>query len=187
MNSLSLDQQLAISGLVLNALVAFAAIYIAYLALVHTAKPRISVFLHEPRKQPCSRTLELHYELTNRGFWYALPPAIDVTIFCDFDPAFEPICLGYGSQQEMNATEVRIGKGGRKFLKAKGLKLIADDLGEIIRIQVRTPPVPGRYLTRISAYSVNGLSHFEDFYIECHMEEESYEGQCRMPSLRHTD
>jgi len=168
MGSLSLDQKLAIAGLVLNALVAGVAVYIAYLALVHTAKPRVAVSLHESRRQPCSTLLALHYELTNRGFWYALPPAIDVTVFCDFDPAFELIALGYGSQQETIAAEVRIGKGGRKFLKAKGLKLIANDLGEIIRVDVRTPAIPGRYLTRISAYSTNGLSHFEDFYIECH-------------------
>ena len=111
--------------------------------------------------------------MTNRGYWYALPPAIDVTAFCDFDPAFELIGLGYGSQQEIIAAEVRIGKGGRKYLKAKGLKLIADDLGEVIKVHVRTPSNPGRYLTRISAYSANGLTHFEDFYLDCHTDAHS--------------
>ena len=151
-----------------NVVAAAATIYIAYLALVHTAKPRITVSLREPNRQPCSRLLGLHYDLKNRGHWYALPPAIDIVVFCDFDPRFELVGLGYGSQQEILAAEVRVGKGGRKFLKAKGLKLIANDLGEVIQVHLRTPEEPGTYLTRISAYSPNGLSHFQDFPLECY-------------------
>lgn len=165
---MSIDTYIAIASLAFNVVAAAATIYIAYLALVHTAKPRIAVSLREPARQPCSKLLALHYDLKNCGHWYALPPAIDVVVFCDFDPRFELIGLGYGSQQETIAAEVRIGKGGRKFLKAKGLKLIADDLGEVIQVHVCTPPDPGTYLTRISAYSPNGLSHFQDFPLECY-------------------
>lgn len=166
--SMSVDTHIAIASLAFNVVAAAATIYIAYLALVHTAKPRITVSLHEEVRQPCSKLLALHYDLRNRGHWYALPPAIDVVVFCDFDPRFDLIGIGYGSQQETLAAEVRIGKAGRKFLKAKGLKLIANDLGEVIQVHVRTPAEPGMYLTRISAYSPNGLSHFQDFPLECY-------------------
>lgn len=164
----SVDTYIAFTSLIFNVLTAGAAIYISYIALVHTAKPRINVCLLEPPIQPCDHIIALHYELKNRGhWWYALPPAIDITVFCDFDPKFDLIGLSYGSQQETVAAEVRIGKGGRKFLKAKGLKLIANDLGEVIQVHLHTPTVPGTYLTRISAYSSNGLSHFQDFPLQC--------------------
>lgn len=164
---MSIDTYIALGGLILNFLTAFAAVYIAFLALVHTAKPRIDVVLLEDTIQPCNRLIKLQFELRNVGYWYALPPAIDITVYCNFDPAFDLVGLGYGSQQEILAAEVRIGKGGRKYLKAKGIKLIADDFGEVVQVHLKTPQVPGSYLARLSAYSANGLSHVQDFHIEC--------------------
>jgi len=163
----SIDTSIALGGLILNFLTALAAVYIAFLALVHTAKPRINVVLLEGTTQPCNRLIKLRFELQNVGYWYALPPAIEITTYCNFDPAFDLIGLGYGSQQEIRTAEVRIGKGSRKYLKAQGIKLIANDFGEIVQVHLKTPQNPGRYLARLSAYSANGLSHVQDFYIEC--------------------
>lgn len=164
---MSIDMYFTLGGLILNFFTALAAVYIAFLALVHTAKPRINVVLLEDTTQACNRLIKLRFELRNVGHWYAIPPAIDIVAYCDFDPAFDLIELDYGSQQEIHATEVRIGKGGKKYFKAKGIMLIADDLGEIVQVQLKTPQVPGRYYARLSAYSANGLSHVQDFHIEC--------------------
>jgi len=164
---MSLDTYIAIAGLALNALVACVTIYIAYLALVHTAKPRIEILLREPTNQPKDRLIVLHYDIKNIGHWYALPPAIDVVVYLNFDPLFDLIGIGYGSQQEIQAAEVRIGKGGFKYLKAMGIKLIASDLPETIILHTRTPTEAGTYHAHISAYSPNGVAYSKQIPINC--------------------
>ena len=91
---MNIDRYIALAGLLINIVTAFAAIYIAFLALAHTAKPRISAALLDDANLCCDHLVKLRFELRNIGYWYALPPAIDITVFCDFDPIRKQANIG---------------------------------------------------------------------------------------------
>jgi len=114
------------ANLVVSTIAASCAIYIAFLALKHTTKPRINVSLLNARDNVirCNREAVFVFEVNNVGYWYGVAPAIDITIFCNFDPAFELKELKYGSEQEIINNHVRKGKGGLKFVRAEGIKLV---------------------------------------------------------------
>src|ERR1035437_6360964 len=93
---------IAIANLVVSAVTALCAIYIAFLALRHTAKPRIDVMLLRSGDEllGCNTEILFNLEVRNVGYWYAAAPAINITVYCNFDPAFAPLELRYGSTQE---------------------------------------------------------------------------------------
>jgi hypothetical protein len=160
---------IALANLIASTITALCAIYIAFLALRHTAKPRIRVVLlnSEDEVLPCGKEVTFVYEVYNVGYWYGAAPAIDVTVYCNFDPAFQPIELRYGSVQEMSNTHVRIGKGGLKYIRATGLKLVRKREAERIHVVARTPVTPGAFKINAAAFSKDGASASSEFQIRC--------------------
>jgi hypothetical protein len=160
---------IAIANLVVSAVTALCAIYIAFLALRHTAKPRIDVMLLRSGDEllGCNTEILFNLEVRNVGYWYAAAPAINITVYCNFDPAFAPLELRYGSTQETTNTHVRIGKGGVKYLKAEGLKLSRRDEAERIHVLAKTPGYPGNFVIKVTAFSEEGASITREFQVKC--------------------
>ena len=88
---------IAIATLIFNAVTTLCALYLAFVALHHSAKPRIKIELREPHMMTCGSEHTLVLALRNVGHWYAKPTAVDVVVYCNFDPSFEPIEIAYGS------------------------------------------------------------------------------------------
>ena len=120
-----------------------------------------------PPAQDCSATTRFVFKFTNVGHWFAKPAAINVVVFCNFSPEFELVELRYGATQQFSNTEVRVGVGKMKYLKAKGLKLSYGDEGEEVHVAAKVPEKPGEYLVKICAYSENDLSLRTEFRIRC--------------------
>jgi hypothetical protein len=156
-----------LASLAASIVTGLAALYIAYVALQHTARPNIDIRLIAPQRIRRGEEVTIIFEVTNIGHWYAKPSAINVTIFFNFDPAFDLIESRYGSTQEFKDSEPQIGKGGMKYLKAKGLKLGYGHGGEQVHIIARAPAQRGDYRVRLSAYSENGASFGRDLSIGC--------------------
>jgi hypothetical protein len=153
---------------ILNACVAFitaiCATYLAYMALKHSAKPRAIVIFEEPFALNCNETGLLKFKFKNIGHWYAQPMIVNMTVFINFDEYFEPIEIRFGSIQEIIESNVRIGKGNMKFLKAKGIKLGYNEYHEEVHVLTKAPEKIGSYKIKVDAYSDNGLDLSQNFY-----------------------
>lgn len=158
---------IALSNFAVSTVTAACAIYIAYLALKHTARPRIGVLILDGLTAGCGEEFTLDCEIYNIGYWYGTPPAINIMIYFNYDPIFDLRELHYGSAQEITNTHVRVGKGGRKFLRANGIKLVHRDSAERAHVIAVAPDTPGEYRLEISAFSENGASLSREFKIEC--------------------
>lgn len=160
---------IAIANLVISTVTALCAIYIAFLALRHTAKPRIDVSLLNHMDEPlgCNTEIIFDFEVRNIGYWYASAPAINITVYCNFDPAFNLSELRYGSTQETINTHVRTGKRGLKYIRAEGLKLSRRDEAERIHVLAKTPNYPGVFGIKATAFSEEGASITREFNINC--------------------
>src|SRR5665213_2458854 len=107
---------IALANLIISTVTAISAIFIALLALRHTAKPKIDVLLlnSEDDVLDCGNEVTFIFEIYNVGYWYAAAPALNITLYCNFDPAFDLVELRYGSIQEYSNKHVRVGKEGIK-------------------------------------------------------------------------
>jgi hypothetical protein len=156
---------ISLGTLVFTIITTICTLFISFIALQHSARPRIQArLLTEDKVQTGIEAIFL-FEVTNIGQWYAKPPAINVLVYFNFDPAFEPIELLYGSAQEISNKHVRMGKGGMKFLRAKEIKLSYGGEAERLQVTTRTPQRGGLYRLRISAFSENGASFNRDYHI----------------------
>jgi hypothetical protein len=158
---------IAVAGLGVSTITAIAAIYIGYRTLIHTAKPRIHIFLIEGSRVFCNQESLFNFEFCNRGYWYATPPVINLIVYFNFDPAFHLKELRYGSDQENINNQVMIGKGGMKSLRAHNIDLVHRDWAERAHILAVAPPEPGIYPIRIDAISNNGTNASIEFRVEC--------------------
>jgi hypothetical protein len=160
---------IALANLVISTLTAVSAIFIAFLALRHTAKPKIDVLLLNSKDDvlDCGSEVMFIFEVYNVGYWYAAAPALNITLYCNFDPAFDPVELRYGSIQEYLNKHVRVGKGGLKYIRAKGLKL--SQRGEAEKVYVRSfvPKQPGRYRIKATAFSDEGTGVTKEYRVKC--------------------
>ena len=121
-----------------------ASVYLAFLAVRFTAKPRIKITLagekdtHRLEFTP-GETVDLLFVLTNIGYWYAHPTALDNTCYLNFDPRFELIEAKYGSILENSETNVRRGKNNCQYLKVSGIQLSYGEPGELILALISRP------------------------------------------------
>ena len=158
---------IALANLILSFITSLCAIYLAFAALKHSARPNVKVVMANANSQDCSSTTQFIFRFTNVGHWYAKPPAINLVTFCNFSPEFELLELRYGATQQLSNKEVRVGVVKMKYLKAKGLKLSYGDEGEEVHVTARVPEEEGEYLIKISAYAENGMSLREEFKVRC--------------------
>jgi|ERR1700693_52912 len=158
---------ISLANLALSAVTSLCALFLAYAALKHSAKPNVCVRVLTPTLLYCNEAVLFRFEFTNRGYWYAKPTATDVVVFCNFALEFELIELRYGSVQSYSDTDVRLGVGNMRYLKAKGLKLTFGEEGEEVHVRAVTPKSKGKYKVRISAYSQNGVSLKKEFMFKC--------------------
>lgn len=163
---MSLSDKLAAASLFFGVLTSICAVYLAYAALSHTVRPNIIVRMISPNRIHCGTEALLAFEVVNVGHWYGSPMAVDITVYCDFPGAFTLHELRYGSVQEHKTTEVKSGKGGLQYLKARGIKLSRHSYGEELHVIATAPLEPGVYRARLSAYSANGASFSTDIDIE---------------------
>ena len=160
------SDKIALAGLFFSALTSLCAIYLAYAALRHTVRPNIEIRMKSPSRLRCSDVCKMVFEVVNIGHWYGSPMAVDVTVYCDFPLSFELLEMRYGSVQEHRNNEVKPGKGGMRYLKAKGLKLSRQDYGEEVHVFAKVPEAAGTYEIRVSAYSMNGASAATDLTLD---------------------
>ncbi|OIQ73230.1 hypothetical protein GALL_451320 [mine drainage metagenome] len=164
---MSTSDLIALVTLAFTVVTTICALFLSYTALKHTVRPNIGVQMLNDTNLVCGKKTTFIFEFTNQGYWYGSPIAVDVTVYCNFEPVFDLLEIAYGSIQEIVNTEVRIGVGRMKYLKAKGLKLSRREAGEQIHVKVMTPRLPGTYLIRISAYSENAASLVTKFNVKC--------------------
>ena len=140
--------------------------YIAYVALVHTAKPKIKIEMNPTKVQKGSEVV-FDFEVTNKGHWYAAPPAIDVFLYINFDQGFVVTGVQYGLGQDRVTPKVGDGQEGRKYVKAKGIKLFGKKHPEYVFVHAQTPNEPGEYEIGLDAYSENGVAYSRKKRVQC--------------------
>ena len=173
LKQMTIGDKIALISLIFTVITTVCVLVLAYSALAQTARPNITVKLLSPARNQCptGETYLFVFDIVNLGHWYGSPIAVDVTVFFNFSPEFEPRELRYGSTQEHVNTKVRTGKRGMRYLKAEGLKISRHEQGEQVHILVGTPKAPGDYRMRVSAYSANDASFSKDLDIRCSIPE----------------
>jgi|GEM_PF-2107199 len=151
---------------IIQVITAICATYLAWAVLRHSTKPRAIVYFTEPQTARINETKLFKFPFKNIGYWYAKPIIVNMTVFVNFEPTFELKEIRYGSVQEIIDNNVRDGKGGMKFLKAKGIKLGFSEFIEEVHVLAKCPSEPGMYRIKIDAYSDNGLDYSESFSFE---------------------
>lgn len=136
-------------------------IYLTITAVKFAAKPKLKVRFADGKTETelprnARQTIRLYVE--NVGHWYTAKPAARKTlVYANFDPAFEPIEIRYGSRLERSNREVKIGKDGRKYLETEDIiYLYHGEPGEYIEVDVKTPAEEGRYPIYIPIRSEEG-------------------------------
>ncbi len=157
---------IAVATLVSSTVTAVAAIYVAFIALQQTARPRIDVRMTGDFTLPAATESKFVFEVINVGHWYAAPAAAGINVYPNFDPEFKLRECRYGSVQEQVNTHVRIGKGGLTYVRAKHIGLSAKNEMEEFHVIGTTPDKAGRYRILVSATSENGASCQREFWIE---------------------
>jgi hypothetical protein len=141
--------------------------YMTFLMLQFTARPRLTITLLGDKMAFSPGSVErLRFVAQCAGYWYARPAATNIRLYVNFDPAFEPIRIRFGSTQEKVEQDVRRGKGQSKYLKASGIHLSQEEPGEEIETEVKMPTQKGRYRCWISAYSDQGYCGIHSFVLE---------------------
>jgi uncharacterized protein YxeA len=162
---------ISIISLVFTIVTGVCALFIAYKALVHGARPNVKVEMLSPSRYPCGQKVCFVFVFQNIGYWYAKTTAINVIAFFNFPPEFQLHEVRFGAAQEQSSTKVRLGAGGVQYLKAKGLKLTYGDEGEEVHLDVTTAATQATYVVRVDSYSENGVSRSYRFNIRCSGEE----------------
>lgn len=136
---------------------AIASLYLAWVALSFTAKPKIVATLLNARSEyGRGERVALTYLLRNAPRPYARPIATGVIVWVNLDQAFTPIRLKYGAQLERADEQVKKGKGSSKVLKAEDLILTVEELGENIELETLTPKRPGDYRIYLAIHTAEG-------------------------------
>jgi hypothetical protein len=147
----------------LSFVTAVSASYLAFAALVNTARPRASVVLiNHSNNHPGERVVFV-FSFKNRGHWYAKPMIVNMTIYINFDGAFDLVEMRSGSSQQNSSTNIKIGKGNMKYFKSKGMHLSFGEDAEEIHVVAQAPKSPGQYRLKVSAFSENGASLSKTF------------------------
>jgi len=168
---------IAALSLVASLATAVAATYVAYRALVFSAKPRLSLTVDPPensrRFAPGEQTTFMIH-LHNVGYWYSKPAATEIHAFVNVDEGCDVLQLRYGSGLEISVDEsaAKIGKGlhgGKsRYLEAFGIFLTQAEAAESMELTVRTPMAPGRYEGWVALFAKEGDCgvHSFQFYVQ---------------------
>lgn len=144
-------------------------IYLAIIAAKFAAKPKLKIRFKNGKNEVTFRADEkatLTLYLVNQGHFIAKPAALNVSVYVNFTPIFEPIEIRFGSALEKSSREVKTGKGGRKYLKTdEKITLYHEELGEDIEVDVKMPEKEGRYPIEIPAYSSEGSCGFQRLWV----------------------
>jgi hypothetical protein len=142
-------------SLVVTVVIAVATSYLAYSALVFTAKPKLELtvepsgVVYEP-----GQTATVDLWLTNVGHWYAKPAAVEYMASVNLDEECTPLRATLGLECEDDhyhvGKDVRSGKGrvaGRRsrYFEVRGINSWYGENPERIRLDVEMPAVPGVY------------------------------------------
>ncbi|MCK4821456.1 hypothetical protein KA005_37165, partial [bacterium] len=154
---MTFDQKISLASLVINFISFVFLGVIAFLTLRFTAKPKLKIGLKDVEKIQGSylfgsgQIAKLRFYLSNKGHFYAKPAIINVLLYINFHPSFDPIKANYGSVLELDTNEVHRGKHNSKYLVASGIKLYHKEPGEEVVVQVKTPSDSGIYKCWIAA------------------------------------
>lgn len=146
----------SVSGLAVSVVTAIFTGYLAIVALRLTAKPRVAITPLVSSQYAPGEEASLTFLVQNIGSWYGKPAASELVLWVNVDPACEPLQLLFGSALERADTQVMVGKGGAKYLMARGIWVTYGEPPETIKLDVRLPVTPGRYAGWLTAHSDEG-------------------------------
>jgi hypothetical protein len=95
-----------------------------------------------------------------------------VKIYCNFAPEFELEEIRYGSTQSERNSDVRVGKGGLKYLVAQGIVVAYGEPGEQVHVVTKAPREAGNYVIRVVAVAENGGEFVKEFTVKCVVKDE---------------
>ena len=156
-----------IASFAFSAITALCSFLISIIALRHTAKPKIEILLLSEGKYFCDRKVTLRFKAVNKGHWYAHPMVIDLQIYCNFAKRFTLYALNFGSRQEKQDKEVKLGVEGMQYFKAEKIILGREKSGEDFSIELKLPKNAGKHLIKFDAFSKNGVSYKKNIELEC--------------------
>jgi hypothetical protein len=131
------------------------------LMLQSSAKPKLRVTVSSPGHHELAfnqgQTCTLRFFLENVGHWYgAKPAASNVRLRVNFERAFEPRIIRYGSDLEISNGDVRPGVGNGQYMKADGIYLFHEEPGEAVEVDVQMPAAEGTYRFWVAAHANEG-------------------------------
>ena len=154
-------------NLILSIITTFAALFLSYIALKHTAKPRIEIQLLNDLPLKCGSKSTIKFYIKNMGYFYAKPMVINLEVFFNFSVEFNLDKILYGSILEKSSNRVRTGAGNMVYIMADGIMLAHKESGEEVHIKTKVPKIPDKYLIKVTAFSENGVSFTKDYHIKC--------------------
>ena len=81
---------------------------------------------------------EVTFECRNVGQWYAKPAATSIRAYVNVLPPTIPLRLRFGAAGDRESTNVRVGKGGARYLRADGIHLTHAEPPESLVLTVQT-------------------------------------------------
>ena len=154
-----------------------------FLMLKFSAKPKLRVKVSPKDGENRlifyeSEKSTLRFYIENVGHWYAKPAATNVVLWVNFEPAFKPTKIRYGSALGKEDQTVRSGKGTRKgnskYLKATGIYLFHEERGEAVEVDVEMPIEKGLYRFWLAAHSDQGDCGVHKFQLKIRPKEKRF-------------
>jgi hypothetical protein len=136
-------------------------VLLTLLMLQSSAKPKLRVTVSSPGKDKLEfhegELSTLRFYLENVGHWYwAKPAASNVRLRVNFEIAFNPRMIRYGSDLEISNGDVRPGVGNGQYMKAQGIYLFHEEAGEAVEVDVQMPTEEGTYSFWVAAHANEG-------------------------------
>lgn len=157
---------LEIANFALSSVTAMAALYIAFVALRHTAKPKLRVTWQRGSQLPLTpQDTNFIFDVFNVGHWYGKPTAKEVVIEFDFPEIFGRVELRCGSSAaEVTDFSPLEGGVGRRMIKSPAFTLHAYEGARfVVTAKWIGMPMNGNSNITIRAVSHDGAALIEDF------------------------
>ena len=153
-----------------SAITAVAATYLAFVALRHSAKSRISVVWHHSSQLPLTAGTDDHFifDVSNVGHWYAKPVARDIIVEFRCSDIFRNAQLfrgGVGGSEESRAVGVS-SPGPDLILKSLPFTLFAGEWTKFAVMVEWLPRMQGGGMIAVRAYAADGANFWRDFKFE---------------------
>lgn len=148
---------IAIASLFMSTVTASAALYLAIVALRHSARPRCRVrLLGGGDRLVAGEPFSMSFEVENVGHWFGAPPATDIKLFPNYPPGFTLLRARSGSALQYAETQVEAGKDRQTYIKIKHIMLPRKGSREAFTIEGRAPEKEGDYVIRVDGISAEG-------------------------------